>query len=148
MINLFRSKFNYPIGFSDHTPDNLMSIIARAFGASIFERHFTIDKKLKGPDHSISLEPKDFLDLRNKLYMVDDALLFDKDKRADLIIEKGARRGLYAKADIQKGRKISKDLISIVRPVEGLSVEELPFILGKNIKKNILKGDPIDWSCF
>ena len=148
MIEYFRSKFNYPIGFSDHTIDNTMSLVARVLGASIFERHFTIDKKLKGPDHTISLEPKDFLDLKNRLNYVDEALDFNKNKRADMIIEKGARRGLYAKVDIQKGQEISKDLISIVRPVEGLSVDELALILGKKTKKTVLKGDSIDWSCF
>ena len=148
MIKYFRSKFDYPIGFSDHTTDNTMSLVARVLGASIFERHFTIDKKLNGPDHSISLEPGDFLDLKNKLNNVDEALVFNKEKRADMIIEKSARRGLYAKTDIQKGQEINKDLISIIRPVEGLSVDELPLILGKKIKRAILKGDSIDRSCF
>lgn len=148
MIEYFRSKFKYPIGFSDHTIDNTMSLIARTLGASIFERHFTINKKLKGPDHSISLEPKELLDLRNRLNEVDAALEFNKITRADLIIEKSARRGLYTKEDIQKGQKINRDLISAIRPVEGLSYNDLPFILGKKTKKKILKGKPVDWSCF
>jgi sialic acid synthase SpsE len=148
MIEYFRSKFNYPIGFSDHTIDNTMSLIARALGASIFERHFTIDKKLKGPDHSISLEPGDFLDLKNKLKNIDEALVFNKDTRSDMIIEKGAKRGLFAKEDIKKGQKINKDLISIIRPVEGLTANDLSAILGKECKKDILKGESFDSTCF
>ncbi len=148
MIELFKSKFNYPIGFSDHTTDNTMSITARVLGASIFERHFTIDKKLKGPDHCISLEPNDFFNLKNELSAVDKALIFNKEKRADIVIEKSARRGLYAKRDIKKGEQIVKDLILIIRPVEEMSVDKLPRILGKKVKKDIKKGESFDSTCF
>lgn len=147
LIEIFRKTFNYPIGFSDHTMDNTMAYAARVLGASIFEKHFTISKKLKGPDHSISSEPEDFVELKNKLYAIDQALIFDKKVRADAVIERAARRGLYAKSDIREGQKISKDLIFIIRPVEGLSVDHLPKVLGKKAKKDIKKDQAIDSNC-
>ena len=147
MIEVFRKTFNYPIGFSDHTMDNTMAIVARVLGASIFEKHFTISKKLKGPDHCISLEPEDFVELKSKLFAIDQSLNFSKGIRADAEIEKGARRGLYAKIDIRKGQKFSYDLISIIRPVEGFSLDYLPKLLGKKAKKDIKKDQAIDSTC-
>ena len=64
MIAEFKKKFQVPVGFSDHTEGNFASIVATSLGASIIEKHFTLDKKLPGPDHIMSMDPvelKDFI---------------------------------------------------------------------------------------
>jgi N-acetylneuraminate synthase/N,N'-diacetyllegionaminate synthase len=136
----------YPIGFSDHSPDNTMGIVARTLGACVFEKHFTLDKNLSGPDHQISCEPSDFLDLRNKINDVDDSLNDQSTDRLDFEIAKHARRSLFASKDIKKGEILDKDMIDIVRPGDGIAPEFLEVFIGKESKNDIKKGEKLKFS--
>ena len=105
MIKKLKTLYpEYQVGFSDHTNDNTMAIVARVFGATLFEKHFTLDKTLPGPDHSISLEPKELLDLRVKLKSVDESINPYSKVRFDSGIALYARRSLYASKDLKRER--------------------------------------------
>lgn len=147
MISKLRSLFDYPIGFSDHSPDNTMSVIARVLGASFFEKHFTLDKNLEGPDHSLSLDPEGFKDLKKKLTATDEALIDHSMVRTDISMSHGARRSLYASKDLKKGDIIDEEMIDVIRPSNGISPEYLPLLLERELKKDLKKGDPFDLSC-
>ena len=147
MIEKLRSIFDYPIGFSDHSPDNTMSVVARVLGAVLFEKHFTLDKNMDGPDHSISLDPDNFSDLKTKLMAVDEGLLEHTIDRPDFSIEQAARRSLYAAKDLKKDTIISKDMIVVIRPGIGISPEYLPIFLNRKLKRDLKKGDLFDLSC-
>jgi len=144
-------KAVYPkfyIGFSDHTPDSVSAIIARTLGASVIEKHFTLDKTLAGPDHSISYSPKEFKELYLNLRKADEALLTDIGNRGDLAIAKGARRSLCAKRDLPAGTVLNNDKIKIVRPGGGVAPEFLPIFLGKTLKTDVKKNQYLEISFF
>jgi len=147
MINKIKNTFNYPVGFSDHTQDNTMAVVARTFKAVLFEKHFTLDKNLEGPDHSISSTPSDLKDLMEKLKAVDESLIKHK-VREDMKIEKGARRGLYAAGNYKKGDIITREMIKVVRPKTNIPPELLDIFIGKKIIKDLYEDEPFDLSCF
>ena len=148
MIKKLKTLYpEYQIGFSDHSDDNTMSIVARVLGATVFEKHFTLDKTLPGPDHVISSEPKDFIDLRNKLKAVNESLNPCSKIRLDSGIALYARRSLYAAKDLKKGEILTKDKINVVRPGGGIAPEYLPLFLGRELKKDLKASDKIDLSC-
>lgn len=141
MITKLKNLYpNYNIGFSDHTTDMTTSIIARTLGATVIEKHFTLDKNLPGPDHSISSTPEDFKNLYLELQSVDMALQFKSRERADGLVAKGARRSLIAKYDIKKGTILTEDMIAVIRPGTGIAPEFLPIFVGRELKKDILKN--------
>lgn len=147
MIEQIRKHFGFLTGFSDHTMDNLMSVIARTLGSVMFERHFTLDRTLEGPDQAISLEPADFANLRKSLDNVDLALQRHTGPRSDAAIEEGARRSLYAAVDIAKGSVITDNMIDVLRPASGLLPEQKNLVVGKKSNCDISKGQLIDLSC-
>ena len=146
MITELKNNYKYQIGFSDHSEDNIMSICARVLGAAVFERHFTLDKNLNGPDHSISLMPHELKELRYKLSCV-DAGLKRNDTRSDNEIKKGARRGLYASCDIEIGERITREMIDVVRPANILEPKDIDKLIDKKIKKPLRSGDAFDLAC-
>jgi len=147
MITKLATLFSdYQIGFSDHTLDNSMAIVARTLGATIFEKHFTLDKNLEGPDHKISSTPEEFAHYRETLLNVDKSLNYISKERGDIFISQFARRSLFANCDIPKGTKITKEMIKIVRPGDGIAPEYLPLFIGKEVKKDIKKNQKIDIS--
>ncbi len=147
MIEKMKSIFNYMIGFSDHTLDNTMSLVARVLGAVLFEKHFTIDKNLDGPDQAMSMIPEEFIDLKNKLKAVDEGLKINMHERSDVLIEKGARRSLYTCKDLKKGTMIEKEMINIVRPKGFFTPESVELFIGKTLKKDMKKNDMFDLTC-
>ncbi len=146
MIKKLQEIFPYPAGFSDHSMDNTSAIVARTMQAVMFEKHFTLDKKLDGPDQSLSLEPDDLADLRKKLDIVDKCLIRSTE-RADMIIKKGARRSLYLNTDLKKGSAIKKNMIDAIRPEEGLPPEFIEYFIDKKVTKDMTEGDLLDFNC-
>lgn len=144
VIDQYKKNFKCPIGFSDHTEGSTAAICAVAKGAKIIEKHFTLSKKLKGPDHRMSLEPEE---LKNYIKSIRDAemSLGMNEKKiifSEIENKKKLKKSLVSKINIKKGQKITKSLISIKRPGNGIRPIEISKILGKiakyNIKKNML----------
>jgi N,N'-diacetyllegionaminate synthase len=138
---------DYPVGFSDHTPDDTMAVAALALGARVFEKHFTLDKDLDGPDHKISSTPAELKKLKVKLDNTESALKFTKERK-DSEIAVHARRSLFASRDIKKGEKIDRSMVLVVRPGDGLPPEMLTVISGKYVNRDIKKGEKIELSFF
>lgn len=141
MITKLKAMFpDFQVGLSDHCIDNTMSLAARTLGASVFERHFTLDRDIEGPDQKISLDPALFKELRTKLDQIDYCLK-DSTERADIKIAEGARRSLFSKTDITEGTVISKEMIAVVRPGNGIPPEFISMFTGKKAKRNIKAGE-------
>jgi len=141
-------QFHVPVGFSDHTMEISVPIAAVALGACIIEKHFTIDRKLEGPDHSYALEPEELKGMVKGIKTVEKALGSEikqvaESERKGLV---GARRSIHAIMDISKGTTITKDMIKIVRPCTGIEPKYLNQILNTKAKKNILKDGVIIWN--
>lgn len=146
-MNTLRSEFRYPIGYSDHTVENLASFASVALGGKIIEKHFTINKKFKGPDHHFSADPKDLRQLvegiRNIEKMIQDnpktPAQSEKKSRSKL------RRFLVAAQDLESGAVLDEDYVAIKRLPQGgtLSPEYYDRIIGRKVIRGIKKDKPI-----
>lgn len=142
--NLLRIKslqklYPYPIGFSDHSLGPEISIASVALGAKVIEKHFTINKKLKGWDHHMSLNPEEMKVLTTNSKRVFISLGSPRVLRVEKNDQVNSfRRSIIAKKDLKKGDKITIDKIDYKRPGTGLDPNLRNFILGRKIKNPIL----------
>jgi len=139
--------FSCPIGYSDHSLGLTVPIAAVARGAKIIEKHFTLDKFLKGPDHKFALSPKELKDMVTAIRETEMAIGKSDKKpvQAELIYLKRGRRSLFAKCEIRKGEIITKDMVSVLRPALGIMPKYIDEIIGKKAKNTIPKNEPILW---
>ena len=137
VIPMLYKNFKTKVGFSDHTQGYEASIAAVALGAKIIEKHFTINKKLNGPDHMASLDPLELENFVKAIRITEKALGNKKKKPTKNEIKniKIVRRSLVAKKKIRIGDIFSFDNIAIKRPGDGISPMKIRKILGKKSKK-------------
>ena len=143
MLSL-KKEFKLPIGYSDHTTGIIVPIMAATLGAEIIEKHFTLDKKLPGPDHKASLEPKELEEMISMVRMVKDILgnRVKKPTAEEQKIKKIARKSIVARVNIPKGFLIREEMLAIKRPGNGISPVYFNKIIGKKAK-NDLKEDTL-----
>tara|TARA_B100001121_G_C18630947_1_gene594339 strand:+ start:100 stop:1155 length:1056 start_codon:yes stop_codon:yes gene_type:complete len=141
VIDNYIKNFKCPIGFSDHTIDATAAIAAVGKGVKIIEKHFTLSKKLNGPDHRMSLEPSELIHYIKEIRKAEKALGTYQKKVINSEIEnrKKLKKSLVASKNILKGQKIYKDMIDIKRPAYGLRPIEMNTIIGKKARIKINK---------
>jgi N,N'-diacetyllegionaminate synthase len=141
VIDEYKKKFKCPIGFSDHTLDATSAIASVAKGVKIIEKHFTISKKLYGPDHRMSLEPDELIEFVKEIRKAEQSLGGQKKIviKSEIENRKKLKKSLVAVKNILKGEVIKYKLIDIKRPAYGLRPAELNKIIGKKAKKSIKK---------
>ena len=137
------SKFGYPTGFSDHTPDGVASIAAVALGAQYFEKHFTLNKTDKGPDHIFAMEPKEFKLYVQNIHRAHLQLGSNKKEMVDYEKKFCRRDGLYFSSNFKKGHIINKNSLYSKRPALGIRTRDMKNILGKKLKRKVYKNNPI-----
>ena len=145
VMESFKNEFKCIIGYSDHTPDTINAIAATAMGAKIYEKHFTVDKSLPGPDHRMSL---DFEELKNTINLVRQTeLVLGSPEKKVLECEKEnrgkLRKSIISTCFISKNTTITKDMISIKRPGYGMAPVFIDSIIGKITRNDIDKNTPI-----
>jgi len=147
VIEKFKAKFPFPVGYSDNGSDTLVPVIAVAMGAKIIEKHFTINKKLEGPDHKLSANPSELKNIIQKIRKTEEMMGDGKKKcqPSELQNRVNARRSLTAKVNIEKNSEILPEMISLNRPSTGIEPKFLKKILYKRIKKSVKAGDSIRW---
>ncbi len=150
VIPSMKSRYNIPIGFSDHSIEPIIApILAIGLGARIIEKHFTLDRNLPGPDHPFALIP-DELDLMIKSIRYAESALGSGKKeilKEELELRKFATRSIQAIKEILKGEILCEGInIDILRPgnkVRGIEPRFLELVQGKKATKNIKIGDGI-----
>lgn len=147
-MGTIRAAFNLPVGLSDHTLGNTIAIAAVALGATIIEKHFTIDKNLPGPDHRASLEPLELCNLVKAIRQVEVAMGTTSKipNQAELANRAVARKSLVAACSIKKGEVFSPINITSKRPEAGLSPYAYWRILGSKADRDYAIDDPIQES--
>jgi N-acetylneuraminate synthase len=141
-----RKRLGIQIGLSDHTVTNTASVVASALGASLIEKHFTLDRNEKGPDSEFSIEPNELTALCKE---TKDAWLslgvagYDRKPAEEANIK--FRRSVYFVKDINAGDVITKEHIRRIRPGYGLPPKLEKGIIGKLAKKNIKAGTATCW---
>lgn len=148
VIQTLKNAFKVPVGFSDHTIGTIIPVAAVAMGADIIEKHFTLDKSLPGPDHKLSLDPKQFKTMVQNIRSVESAFGdgLKKPTVDEAEIRKAARRSLVAKVDIMKGTVITEDLIKIVRPGDGIEPKFTKLVCGRIASKDIPQDSLLKWN--
>jgi len=147
VIKTLKREFRVPVGFSDHTMEISVPIGAVALGADIIEKHFTLDRKLEGPDHPYALEPEELKIMVKGIRDVEKALgsgiknIVGSEKQG--LVE--GRRSIFAKVNIPKGTTITRDMLSILRPAIGIEPKYIDEIIGKKAKRNINAHESITW---
>ena len=128
-----KKQFGMPIGYSDHTNGIEIPIAAVAMGATIVEKHFTLDKNMTGPDHKASLEPFELKSMIECIRNIEKALGTDEKKVADSEKENIGimRKSIVARKAIKKGDIFSEDNITVKRPGTGISSMRWNEVLGK-----------------
>lgn len=146
-MKALQCAFSVPVGYSDHTEGITIPIAAVALGASVIEKHFTLDRTLPGPDHLASLEPDE---LKAMVKAIRDVELaagdgVKKPDRKEEEIKKIARKSIVAKFDIPVGSFLTKDVLAIKRPGNGIESRYLESLFQKRVKVPIKKDEVIQW---
>jgi N-acetylneuraminate synthase len=142
-------RFGLVTGLSDHTLDNTTAITSVAMGASIIEKHFTLDRSGGGPDDSFSLEPAELADLCQGAKTAWAALgKVDYGRKSSEQGNVKFRRSLYFVADMRAGELVEKSSVRSVRPGFGIPPKFIDAILGKTLNRDVSSGSPVSWDQF
>ena len=122
-MNTIAADFNIDIGYSDHTTGIEVPIAAVALGATIIEKHFTIDRNMEGPDHKASLEPHELKAMVSAIRNIEKALGngYKQPSASETPNKHVARKSIVAKREISKGEILSEDNITVKRPGNGIN---------------------------
>lgn len=136
-----------PVGFSDHTQGFRVAPLAVACGADIIEKHLTLDRNLPGPDHRMSLEPKEFKDMVEEIREVEKVLGKGKGIKHHMPSEKDtraiARKSVVALVDIKKGCRLTREMLGIRRPGLGIQPSELESLIGRKLDRDVPAGSSL-----
>ena len=134
-----------PLGFSDHTQGVLASSLACAMGASVFEKHFTLNHNMPGPDHWFSADPNELIQwvksIRTSYIMMGSEEV--KPTKSEEVLKITARRSIFAISEIKEGDGFSMKNIGLRRPGNGLAPEYFEMVLGKKSTKYFKKGEMV-----
>lgn len=144
-MQTLHQEFDLPIGLSDHSQGIAVPIAAVAMGASIIEKHLTLDRHLSGPDHQASIEPDELTQMIRGIRQVELALgdgikTCSDTERKNMIV---ARKSIIAKRDIKKGETLSEENITTRRPGNGISPMRWFDILGTKAIKDFAEDELI-----
>ena len=140
-----KKKFKVNVGYSDHTEGIESSLAAAALGANILEKHITLNKNLKGPDHKASINPKELKKMIEGVRKITIALgngvkKISPSEKKNIRI---ARTSIVAAKEIKKGEKFTTKNLTIKRPGNGISPMKLFKIVGKFAKRSFLEDELI-----
>jgi sialic acid synthase SpsE len=146
-IPLMRKKLGIPIGYSDHTMGIEAALGAVALGATVIEKHFTLDRKMEGPDHMASLDPNELKAMTLSIRNLEKALgqAIKEPSKNELPIRDLVRKSLVAAADLPAGSKLTEAMLEYKRPGSGISPADLSKTLGKTLKRDIKADELIEW---
>jgi N,N'-diacetyllegionaminate synthase len=149
LIDWIRS-LGYPVGWSDHENGITLAPVTVALGVRCIEKHFTLDRSMKGFDHAMSLEPTGLRKVIRDIRKVEVALQGLKNKREILSCELSCyhnkRKSIVATQHIKKGEKITRDMLTTKGPNKGLSPAMIPRIIGKIALEDIKADTHVTFS--
>lgn len=136
-VNEMRKELQLPIGFSDHSEGIAVSLAATTLGATIIEKHFTLDHKLSGPDHLASLEPLELEEMVKGIRVIEQSLGNGQKIPTAIELEnrRAARKSVVAKLPIVDGEIITEAHLAVKRPGNGMPPTAYWTLIGKIAKK-------------
>ena len=146
MLHIQR-ELGIPVGYSDHTLGIEVPIAAVALGATVIEKHFTLDKTLPGPDHKASLEPNELKAMVSAIRNIEKAIGGSGLKEVSKSEEKNkpiARKSIVASTDIKKGDIFTPENLTVKRPGTGISPMQWDEVIGKEAKRDFQEDELIE----
>ena len=138
-------KFGVPVGYSGHERGIAVSTVAASLGATIIERHITLDRTMDGPDHAASLEPHGFRKMVRDIRQVADALGTGEEKymsRGEILNREVLGKSLVATRPIRAGEQITADMVAVKGPALGISPQRYPELIGRLSIREIAEDEP------
>ena len=138
--------FHLPVGLSDHSMGSVGAVAAVALGGCIIEKHFCLDRKIKNPDSSFSMQPEEFASMVRDVRAAQRSIGSvsfgaGKGEEGNLAF----RRSLFVVRDIRAGEQLTKENIRIIRPAAGLAPKYYDQVLGKYAATDLKRGTPLRW---
>lgn len=144
MIKEIADRYNVITGISDHTIGEIVPVIATCMGARIIEKHFIIDRSIGGPDSAFSMDEKEFTAMVKAIRMAEKAIgIVDYNLTEKQTKGREYCRSLYVVKNIKAGEVITEKNVRSIRPGFGMHPKYLREILGKRIRCDVSKGDPL-----
>lgn len=141
-----KNEFGVGVGYSDHTPGIEVSIAAVALGATVIEKHFTLDRNMEGPDHKASLEPTELKAMVSAIRNIE--LAMGTGKKIPSVAEMPniavARKSIIAKCSIRKGEILTEDNLTTKRPGNGISPMRWYEVLGTKAIRDFKEDELIE----
>lgn len=146
VMNLLKDKFGYPVGYSDHTEGIEVALAAVAMGATVIEKHFTLDKNMPGPDHKASLEPYELKALVEGVKKIELAkgVALKQPTDSELKNRVVARKSIVANTHISKGSILTEEMLTTKRPGNGISPMLWNQVIGKQAVRDFDKDELIE----
>ncbi len=146
-MDALRKEFGVEVGYSDHTKGIEVPIAAVALGATVIEKHFTLDRNMEGPDHKASLEPDELKAMVSAIRNIEKAVGGDGTKHVSESERKNisiARKSIVAAKDIKKGELLTEENLTVKRPGTGISPMRWEEVVGKTAKRDFAEDELIE----
>jgi len=146
MLTIKEAFPDVKIGYSDHTLGITVPIAAVALGATVIEKHFTLDKNMSGPDHRASLEPAELKDMVGAIRDIEIAMGdgIKKPSSSEIKNKPVARKSIVAARDIKKGEKFTEENLAVKRPGNGINPMRWDDVMGKEAPRYFKQDEPIE----
>ena len=146
-IPALEARFGRPVGYSDHSIGIEAALGARALGASVIEKHFTLDTTLPGPDHTVSAAPDVFRQLVEGVRRLE--LMLGSSERTfhpeEIAVRDVVRKSVVATRPIRSGEMLSPQNVGVLRPGTGIPPRHWEEVLGRRVVCDIAEGEPLAW---
>jgi sialic acid synthase SpsE len=147
-MDTIKKAFNVISGYSDHTMGDHIACAAVALGAKVIEKHYTLSRKMVGPDHAFAIEPDELAKMVSKIRDIELSLgdgMKNGPRAEEMEFFKNARRSILSSRNISKGEIIQDMDIVIKRPGYGIQPSMINIVVGRTAKVNIEADSPITW---
>lgn len=146
-MDALRSEFGVEVGYSDHTKGIEVPIAAVALGATVIEKHFTLDRNMDGPDHKASLEPDELKAMVCAIRNIEKVIAGDGTKHVSESERKNmaiARKSIVAACDIKAGDTLTEENLTVKRPGNGVSPMRWEEVIGMKAKRDFCEDELIE----
>jgi len=147
VMEVMAKAFGFPVGYSDHTIGIDTTLAAVALGARVIEKHFTLNARLSGPDHAISLEPGAFKSMVNGIRRVELALGsgIKAPTEGEISMRAISRKSIVSARAILAGTRITAEMLTTKRPGTGIQPRDWDAVIGRRVKANMLDDSMLQW---
>jgi len=146
VIAIYRERFDVPVGLSDHSPGIYTALGAVALGASLVEKHFTLDQRWPGPDQQSSIEPPELRELVRGVRAIKTALGDAKIVLPEeAAVQQMARESVVTLVDLQPGSIVAPEMVWVKRPGTGIPARDLDRVIGRRVKRPVRANTLLAW---